>query len=190
MRYLRQNSRKADKVPKSCLIALNLSFNTYLSIKSLKNADFLWQSVLCFVLWGEFCSLRWARSAQRRKRLSLTGWRLIIACTGLDMLMFDKFCVIFYNFFFRHFEEKFQQEVQRWTVFLRQKIRKNIYHFDMVYGYHQTQKIHSKLLLKIQKQTLYFPYDVEGSYGGEALARDVAQLRALNKQLVKIFIQH
>ena len=73
---------------------------------------------------------------------------------------------------------------------LRQKIRKNIYHFDMVYGYHQTQKIHSKLLLKIQKQTLYFPYDVEGSYGGEALARDVAQLRALNKQLVKIFIQH
>ena len=41
----------------------------------------------------------------------------------------------------------------------------------------------------VKKQTLYFPYDVEGSYGGEALARDVAQLRALNKQLVKIFVQ-
>ena len=41
VRYLRQNSRKADKVPKSCLIALNLSFNTYLSIKSLKNADLI-----------------------------------------------------------------------------------------------------------------------------------------------------
>ena len=50
MRYLRQNSRKADKVPKSCLIAF-LSFNTYLSIKSLKNADFLWQIFLV-------CSLR------------------------------------------------------------------------------------------------------------------------------------
>ena len=77
-------------------------------------------------------------------------------------------------------------------MFLRQKIRKNIYHFDMVYGYHQTQKIHSKLLLKISHllADFKFPYDVEGSYGGEALARDVAQLRALNKQLVKIFIQH
>ena len=109
---------------KNCLIVFNLSFYTYLSNQSLKSADFLWQSFLD-------CSCRWARSAQRHKRLSLTGWRLIIACTGLDLLMFDKFCVIFCNFFFRHFEEKFQQEVQRWTVPLRQEIRKDIYHLEL-----------------------------------------------------------
>ena len=151
MRYLRQNSRKADKVRKNCLIVFNLLFYTYLSNQSLK-------VLISFGRVFLFCSLRWARSAQRHKRLSLTGWRLIIACTGLDLLRFDKFCVIFCNFFFRHFEEKFQQEVQRWTVPLRQKIRKNIYHLDMAYGYDQTQKIHSRLLLKISHLLADFKY--------------------------------
>ena len=59
VRYLRQNSRKADKVRKNCLIVFNLSFYTYLSNQSLKSADFLWQSFfslffeVSFVLWGE-----------------------------------------------------------------------------------------------------------------------------------------
>ena len=44
VRYLRQNSRKADKVRKNCLIVFNLSFYTYLSNHSLKSADFIWQS--------------------------------------------------------------------------------------------------------------------------------------------------
>jgi len=118
VRYLRQNSRKADKVPKSCLIAF-LSFNTYLSIKSLKNADFLWQIFLV-------CSLRRVLFFEVSKispeaQEGLTNW------LEADYRLY------------RHFEEKFQHEVQ--------------------------------------------------SYGGEALARDVAQLRALNKQLTDECVQ-
>ena len=36
--------------------------------------------------------------------------------------------------------------------------QKNFYHLDMAYGYDQTQKIHSKLLLKISHLLADFKY--------------------------------